>query len=91
MAPPPTPGTAAPPAWTSFVPTVLLGVISAAIVLWLAPRKGCSRWLALVALIPCVGSLVIIYLFSLTDKRVLEDIETLKRQVDGIYRDTPKG
>ena len=47
--------------------------------------------MALVALIPCVGSLVIIYLFSLTDKRVLEDIETLKRQVDGIYRDTPKG
>ena len=90
MAPPSTPGTVQPPAWVSLVPTVLLGVLAAVVVLWLAPRKGCSRWLALVAIIPCVGTLVIFYLLALTDKRVLDDIERLKTQIEPRHADDPK-
>jgi hypothetical protein len=61
---------------------LLLGVLSVCVVLWLAPRKGCSRWLALVTLFPCVGTLVIFYLLARTDKRVLDDIERLKTQIE---------
>jgi len=89
MAPPSTLGTVEPPIWVSFVPAVVLGVLFAGVVLWLAPRKGCSKWLALLAVIPCVGTLVIFYLLALTDKRVLDDIERLKTQIEARHRDGP--
>jgi hypothetical protein len=90
MAPPPPPGTQAPPVWTSLslVPAVLLGILSVVVVLcsvvvvlWLAQRKGRSRWFALLAFVPCVGWVVVFYLLALTDKRVLDDVAALKRQI----------
>jgi hypothetical protein len=90
MAPPPTAGTTAPPAWTSLVPMLLPGLLFAIAVLWFAPRKGRSPWLALLAFIPCGGFLVVLYLLSLTDKRVLDDIETLKKQIGRQDGDDPK-
>ena len=81
MKAPVTPGTQPPPTWTSFVPLLVFGVIAAGMVLWLAPRKGRSRWLALCVFIPCVGFLVVPYLLSLTDKRVLDDLADLKKQI----------
>src|SRR5437899_8041538 len=90
MAPTATPGTPAPPIWTSFVPMLLLGVLFALAVLWLAPRKGRSRWLALLAFIPCGGFLVVLCLLSLTDKQVLDDIEMLKKRIGRPDGDDPK-
>jgi hypothetical protein len=90
MAPPTTPGTSTPPLWTSFVPLLLLSIVWAALVVWLAPRKGRSRWLALLAFIPCGGFLVVFYLFSVTDKQVLDDIEMLKKQIGTVHGDDPK-
>jgi hypothetical protein len=90
MAAPPTPGTTPPPLWTSLAPTVLLGILSALVVLWLARRKGCSRWLALLAFVPCVGWLVIFYLLARTDKRVLDDIDALKREIGAQHGDDTK-
>lgn len=81
MEPSPTTGTPPPPVWMSFAPTLLLGVLTAGIVLWLAPRKGRSKWLALAAVIPCVGIFVVPYLLSLTDQRVLDDLAFLKKQI----------
>jgi hypothetical protein len=69
---------------------MLISVVWAVLVVWLAPRKGHSRWLALLALIPCGGFLVIFYLFSITDKRVLDDIEMLKKQIGTVHGDGPK-
>lgn len=79
MAPPTHANTA--PAWVQIFPLLLIGIVFAAAVLWLAPRKGRSSWLALLTLIPCGGFLVVLYLLSLTDKRVLDDIDTLKKQI----------
>jgi hypothetical protein len=72
------------------VPTVVLGILAAIVVLWLAPRKGCSRWLGLLAFVPCVGWLVIFYLLARTDKRVLDDIEALKTQIGPQHGHDPK-
>jgi hypothetical protein len=82
MTPPPNPGTATQPAWVTFVPAIMIGLVCAGVVLWLAPRKGCSKWWALVGFVPCFGSLVILYVLSLTDKQVLDDIADLKRKVE---------
>jgi hypothetical protein len=90
MAPSPTPGTTPPPVWVSLVPTLLLGILAALVVLWLARRKGCSRWLALLAFVPCVGWLVIFYLLARTDQRVLDDIDALKRQIGAQHGDDTK-
>ncbi len=57
---------------------VFMGILVGALVLWLAPRKGHSRALVLVAVLPCIGSLVVLYLLSLTDKQVLDDIRELR-------------
>ena len=72
------------------MPAVLLGILSVAFVLWLAQRKGRSRWFALLAFVPCVGWLVIFYLLALTDKRVLDDVEALKRQMGAQHGDDAK-
>jgi hypothetical protein len=60
---------------------LFFGVLVASMVLWLAPRKGRSRCFALVAFIPCIGVFVVLYLLSLTDQRVLDDLESLKKQL----------
>ena len=69
------------PAWVSFVPLLVYVILFAVLVIWLAPRKGRSRLLALAAVIPFVGPLIVIYLLSITDKQVLDDIESLKKQI----------
>ncbi len=69
---------------------VVLGLLFAIVVIWLAPHKGRSRWLALLAFIPCGGFIVVLYLLSLTDKRVLDEIEALKEQFGSQNRDNPK-
>jgi hypothetical protein len=81
MAPPPNSGTPAPPLGVSLFPALLLGIVLAIAALWLARRKGRSQWLALLAFIPGLGFLVFLYLLSLTDKRVLDDIEALKKRI----------
>jgi len=58
-------------------------MIFAAIVFWLAPRKGKSPLLALAVLVPCAGPFVMIYLLSLTDKKVINEIAELKSRLDG--------
>ena len=90
MTPTPTVGTPPPPFWTSLVPAVLLGILFIVPVLWLAERKGRSRWFALLAFVPCVGWLAIFYLLALTDKRVLDEVEALKRQIGAQHVDDPK-
>ena len=72
----------APLGWEPFVPAMFFGVLSALIILWLAPRKGQTRWLALVAIAPCIGPFIVVYLLALTDKRVLDEIEALKKQAN---------
>ena len=57
-------------------------MIFAAIVLWLAPRKGHSQLWALAVFVPCIGPLVVIYLLSQTDKKVLDEIAELKNRID---------
>ena len=78
----PASGTTHAPEWVGFVPAIIGGFLFSLGVLWPAPRKGRSRWLALLAFIPCGGFLVVVYLMSLTDKRVLDDIESLKKQLE---------
>ena len=60
---------------------LFLGALSAPIVLWLAPRKGCFRWYAVPAFIPCFGFFIVLYVLSLTDKKVLDDIEVMKKRI----------
>ena len=67
----------------------VLGLLFAVCCLWLAPRKGRSAWLALLSFLPCGGFLVVLYLLSLTDKRVLDDLETLKKQIGEQDGDDP--
>lgn len=71
-----------PPFWLSLLPLLFISVFLAAIVVWLAPKKGKSPLLALLVFIPCGGFLVIIYLLSFTDKKVLDDIADLKSRID---------
>ncbi len=66
----------------SLIPLFFYSVIIAGIVLWLAPRKGQSQLWALAVLIPCVGPFVLFYFLSLTDKKVLDDIADLKKQIE---------
>ncbi len=73
------PNTAPPAPWLSLA---IYAVVFASMILWLAPRKGKSRLLALLALIPCLGPFVIIILLSLTDKEVLDEIAELKKRID---------
>jgi hypothetical protein len=84
MAPSATPQTTAPAPWIYNLTTLLFWFVFCAVIAgavrWLAPRKGRSAWLALPALIPCGGLLVVLYLLCLPDKRLLDDIETLKKQ-----------
>jgi hypothetical protein len=66
----------------SILPLLFVGIIFAAIVFWLAPRKGQSQLWALAVFVPCIGPLVIIYLLSLTDKKLLDEIAELKSRID---------
>lgn len=70
------------PAWFSLIPLFIYSVIFAAVVLWLAPRKGKSQLWALFALIPCAGPFVLIYLLALTDKKVLDELAELRGRID---------
>ena len=71
------------------MPLLIIGVVAASMVLWLAPRKGRSRWLALLLFVPCVGFLVVPYLLSLTDQRVLDDLASLKKQIGARDENNP--
>ncbi len=79
-----TPETAAP-SWVQFVPLALITLFYVAVVWWLAPKKGISPYYALIGLIPCLGTIAIfvifIYLITLTDKAVLDEISDLKRRL----------
>ncbi len=72
-----------PSVWLSIVPLLVYSLIFAAMVLWLAPRKGKSQLMALIVLVPCIGPLVMIYLLALTDKKIVDEIAELKRRLDG--------
>ena len=76
-----TPETSEPSFLISIVPLFLVGLIWAAIALWLAPRKGKSRWFALLMLIPMIGPFGILYLLALTDQKIIDEIENLKRRL----------
>jgi uncharacterized membrane protein len=65
----------------SIIPLFIVGIIWAAVALWLAPRKGKPRWFAAVMLIPLIGPFGILYLLALTDKKVLDEIAELKRSL----------
>lgn len=69
------------PTWVSLMPLLFISLVFALAVLWIAPRKGKSRLLALLVFVPCVGPLTLLYLVSLTDKKVLDDIAELKRKL----------
>ena len=77
-----TPETAPEPSLlVSILPLLFVSLIWAAIVLWLAPRKGKPRWFALLMLVPGIGPLGVLYLLALTDKKIIDDIEELKRRL----------
>jgi hypothetical protein len=70
----------APPTIIALLPLFLMSAVLAAFIFFLAKRKGQSAFLLLIGLVPFVNILVAIWLASLTDKSVLEQIEALKRQ-----------
>jgi hypothetical protein len=73
------------PSWVQFLPLLTFSLIYVALIWWLAPRKGISPWYALIGLIPCFGTLAVffifIYLLTLTDKAVLDEIADLRRRL----------
>ena len=44
----------------------------------LAPRKGRSRWVALIAFVPIVNAFYVLWLASLTDRSVLDRLQALE-------------
>jgi hypothetical protein len=75
--------TSPPPILVQLVPLFMLLFVSfslAIVLFFIARRKGRSGALALLALIPIVNMLVAIWLCSLTDISVLNELERLKRK-----------
>ena len=64
------------------MPLLIYSLLFAAMVLWLAPRKGKSQWMALIVFVPCIGPFVMIYLLALPDKKTLDEIAELRRRLD---------
>lgn len=50
----------------------------------IARRKGRSGWMALLGAIPLVNMYVVIWLASLSDAKVLQEIEELKKRTGGV-------
>ena len=73
----------APLFWISLLPLLIVSMLCAIFAAWLAPKKGKSPVLALLVFLPCGGILLVFYLLSLTDKKVLDDIEELRSRLDG--------
>jgi hypothetical protein len=75
-----TPAEAPPPTIFALLPLFLMSALLAAFIFFLAKRKGRSALLLLIGFVPLANVLVAIWLASLTDKSVLEQIEELKRR-----------
>ena len=73
------PAEPAPPTIIALLPLLLMSAVLAAFIFFLAKRKGHSALLALGGIVPMVNVLLAIWLASLTDKSVLEQLEALRR------------
>ncbi len=70
------------PIWVSFVPLIIMTLVLIAVSIYLIGKKGKSMSLLILAFIPLVNSVLILYLLAQTNKTVLDDIERIKKKLE---------
>lgn len=66
-----------------FIPLLLVSALLVIFILSLARRKGRSQLLCVLGFVPIANMFVTLWLASLTDRAVLDQLEDLKRRVAG--------
>lgn len=69
------------PTIAQFLPMIIIMMIFIPMIVYLIKKKGKSMLLIIPGIIPLVNSFVLFYLFSQTNKDVLDDIKSIKEKL----------